>query len=77
MTGGIIATAILAASPVPPFVAYLGLVPFAFGTYFLMTASVKSEAYQRAKTAYESQRHRLLTQLAAASPSSDAPENSR
>jgi hypothetical protein len=76
MTGGIIATAFLSASPLPPWVAYLGLVPFAFGTYFLMTGSSRSEAYERAKTAYESRRHRLLTQLAAAA-ASRSQENSR
>src|SRR5262245_50593249 len=52
MTGGIIATAVLAASPLPAFLAYLGLIPFGAGTYLLMTGSAKSEAYQRAKTAY-------------------------
>jgi hypothetical protein len=75
-TGGIILTAALAASPLPVWVAYLGLLPFAFGTYLLMTRSAKSEVYERAKTAYESRRQRLLAQLAAlAGP--EVTENSR
>jgi hypothetical protein len=64
MVGSVVGMALLAASPLPSFVALLGLIPFGLGTFRLMVSSSKAEAFERCKTAYESRRSALLRKLA-------------
>lgn len=65
MVGSVVLIAFAAALPVPPYVAWLGLVPFTIGTFRLLGRAMKSEAYERAHTAYESRRRQLLARIAA------------
>src|SRR5687767_15057846 len=64
MVGSVVGTALLAATPLPSFVALIGLIPFGMGTFRLMVSSSKSEALERCRTAYESRRAALLRRLA-------------
>jgi hypothetical protein len=65
MVTSVIAMAVLAATPLPPYVALIGLIPFGIGTFRLMVSSSKAEAFERCKTAYESRRAALMRKLAA------------
>lgn len=76
MVGGTVIMAFVAASPLPTIAAYAGLPPFAWGTYRLLTGSVKSEGYERCLTAYESRRNQLCIRIARARQD-DGAENSR
>lgn len=68
MVGSVIGMAFLAATPLPPWVMFIGLVPFAVGTFRLMIGSSKSEAFERCRTEYETRRTALLRKLHELSP---------
>ena len=63
MVGSVIAMAVLAATPLPPWVMFIGLVPFALGTYRLMIGSAKAEAFERCRTEYQTRKESLLRKL--------------
>src|SRR5688572_12875738 len=63
MVGSVIAMAFISATPLPPYISLLGLVPFAIGTFRLMIGATKSEAFERCRTEYETRRAALLRKL--------------
>jgi hypothetical protein len=63
MVGSVIGMALLAATPLPPYVTLVGLVPFGIGTFRLMIGSSKAEALERCRTEYETRRGALLRKL--------------
>jgi hypothetical protein len=76
IVGSVVVMALLAASPLPSFLGFLGLIPFAFGTFQLMVGSSKAEAYERGQTAYESRKAALERERAAVggAPGSGTPD---
>jgi hypothetical protein len=68
MVGSVIGMALLSATPLPPYVALVGLVPFALGTFRLMISSAKAESFERCRTEYETRRTALLRKLHELSP---------
>jgi hypothetical protein len=63
MVGSVIGMAFISATPLPPYVSLLGLVPFTIGTFRLMIGSSKAEAFERCRTEYETRRTALLRKL--------------
>ena len=74
MVGSVVGTALLAAAPLPSFVALVGLIPFGIGTFRLMVGSSKAEALERCRTAYESRRAALLRKQGAPAELKQIPE---
>lgn len=68
MVGSVVGMALLSATPLPPYVTLLGLLPFGFGTFRLMIGSSKAEALERCRTEYETRRASLLRKLHELSP---------
>ncbi len=63
MVGSVVGMALVSASPLPPWVSLIGLVPFAIGTFRLMIGSSKAESFERCRTEYETRRGALLRKL--------------
>ena len=63
MVGSVVGMALLSATPLPPWVTLLGLVPFGVGTFRLMIGSSKAESFERCRTEYETRRGALLRKL--------------
>ena len=66
MVGSVVIMAFLAATSLPAFLPYACLVPFSIATFQLLAGAGKSDAFDRAKSAYEGQRSAIIRKLEAA-----------
>ena len=66
MVGSVVIMAFLSATSLPAFLPYACLVPFSIATFQLLAGAGKSDAFDRAKSAYEGQRSAIIRKLEAA-----------
>lgn len=66
MIGSVVFMALLSATSLPAFLAYVLLVPFSIATFQLLSGAGKSDAFERAQSVYESHRSAIYRKLEAA-----------
>jgi hypothetical protein len=63
MVGSVVVMAFLSATSLPTAFVYLLLIPFSLATFQLLSGAGKSEAFDRARSIYESHRTSLIRRL--------------
>ena len=63
MIGSVVVMAFLSATSLPAILPYLCLVPFSVATFQLLSGAGKSDAFDRARSAYEGERSAVVRKL--------------